>query len=249
MKKLYYLITLQFLLALLLFGCTGQPTQPKAVQFDNPIIEQQVRDKLLKKDEDVINEEDLQSVTYFYHYASSDGELLDLQELSMLANLESLDLGNCKLVNLTALSSLENLTNLFFKGCTFDSFPSLSKSSNLKYVSLSYCVGNDINGIDGFIEGSSFPVYSDIALLNPVEPDKVCAEIENAHNIACMIVDANDFGVNILGKSEKLMSLSEDFLQSLIKDNPAGQSGERTPLILVKTVASQSETVESEQAE
>ncbi len=101
-------------------------------------------------------------------------------------------------------------------------------------------VGNDINGIDGFIDGSSFPIYSEIALLNPIEPDMVCTEIENAFNVSCMIVDANDFGVNVLGKSPKLMDLSEEFLSSLIKDNPAGQSGELTPFILIKSVASRS---------
>ncbi|MBR0423283.1 MAG: F420-0--gamma-glutamyl ligase [Clostridia bacterium] len=100
--------------------------------------------------------------------------------------------------------------------------------------------GNDIDGIDGFYMHSSFDVYHDIALLNPKNPDKVCAEIENAFQIQCMIVDANDFGVNILGKSKGIESLSDEFLISLVKDNPAGQSDELTPIILIKNVASNS---------
>lgn len=100
--------------------------------------------------------------------------------------------------------------------------------------------GNDIDGIDGFYMHSSFDVYHDIALLNPKNPDKVCSEIENAFNVQCMIVDANDFGVNILGRSKGIASLSEEFLISLVKDNPAGQSDELTPFIIIKNVADNS---------
>ena len=87
---------------------------------------------------------------------------------------------------------------------------------------------------------SSFDVYHDIALLNPKNPDKVCSEIENAFNVQCMIVDANDFGVNILGRSKGIESLSDEFLISLVKDNPAGQSDELTPFIIIKNVADNS---------
>ena len=56
-----------------------------------------------------------------------------------------------------------------------------------------------------------------------------------------MIVDANDFGVEILGKSNGIKSLSNEFLSLLIKDNPAGQSNELTPFILIKKVAKENE--------
>lgn len=98
--------------------------------------------------------------------------------------------------------------------------------------------GHDIDGIDGFYMNSSFDLYHDLALLNPKEPSKVCNEMHNAFGINAMIVDANDFEVNILGKNDDLNGLSEDFLKMLIKDNPAGQSDELTPLILIKDVAS-----------
>lgn len=101
--------------------------------------------------------------------------------------------------------------------------------------------GHDIDGIDGFYMHSSFETYHDLALLNPREPSKVCNEIQNAFGINSIIVDANDFGVNILGMCDELRNLSEDFLSSLIIDNPAGQSDELTPLILVKSVASKCE--------
>lgn len=97
--------------------------------------------------------------------------------------------------------------------------------------------GHGIDGIDGFYMHSSFDVYHDIALLNPKNPDRVCDEIQNAFGINSMIVDANDFGVEILGKCNEIESISNEFLISLIKDNPAGQSDELTPFILIKNVA------------
>lgn len=96
--------------------------------------------------------------------------------------------------------------------------------------------GHGIDGIDGFYMHSSFDVYHDIALLNPKNPKKVCNEIENAFGINSMIVDANDFGVEILGKCDEIKGISDEFLASIIKDNPAGQSDELTPLILIKNV-------------
>lgn len=48
-----------------------------------------------------------------------------------------------------------------------------------------------------------------------------------------MIVDANDFGREILGKSKDI-NLSDEELKEIIKDNPAGQENELTPLILIR---------------
>lgn len=94
--------------------------------------------------------------------------------------------------------------------------------------------GHGIDGIDGFYMNSSFDLYHDLALLNPENPSKVCNEVSDAFGMDCMIVDANDFDVNILGKNDKLNAESEIFLKSLIKDNPTGQSDELTPFILIK---------------
>ena len=48
-----------------------------------------------------------------------------------------------------------------------------------------------------------------------------------------MIVDANDLGQEVLGYSSDIkLSCSE--LKELIKDNPAGQGKELTPIILIR---------------
>ncbi|HBN81449.1 MAG TPA: F420-0--gamma-glutamyl ligase [Ruminococcaceae bacterium] len=94
--------------------------------------------------------------------------------------------------------------------------------------------GHGIDGIDGFYMGSSFELYHDIALLNPREPEKVCNEIQQQLGVDCLLVDANDLSVVVFGKSDSLAQTPNEDLIALIKDNPAGQSDELTPLILIK---------------
>ncbi len=48
-----------------------------------------------------------------------------------------------------------------------------------------------------------------------------------------MIVDSNDFGQVILGKSDDI-KLDDKTLQQIIRDNPAGQGQQRTPIILIR---------------
>lgn len=92
--------------------------------------------------------------------------------------------------------------------------------------------GHGISGIDGFYSRSSFELYKTMALLGPKEPDRVCREIKDVLGIDCMLVDANDLNVELLGKSVE-MPYSDATLKAIIKDNPAGQSGELTPFILI----------------
>ena len=95
--------------------------------------------------------------------------------------------------------------------------------------------GHGIDGIDGFYMASSFEVYRSIALLNPREPDAVCREVEDCLGIPCVLVDANDLSISIFGRSPSL-TLPDGGIKALLKDNPAGQSDELTPLILIRPV-------------
>lgn len=94
--------------------------------------------------------------------------------------------------------------------------------------------GHGIDGIDGFYMGSSFEIYHDLALLNPREPKKVCNEIYGKLGISCLLVDANDLSQELFAKSDSLSGVPDSDLLGLIRDNPAGQSDELTPLILIK---------------
>lgn len=93
-------------------------------------------------------------------------------------------------------------------------------------------VGQEISGLDGFY-GKVFPEYSEYGIRIPENSNEVCDEIYNKLGIKAMIVDANDFNVEILGKSNSL-NYDDKTLAQIIKDNPAGQSKQLTPIILIR---------------
>ena len=64
-------------------------------------------------------------------------------------------------------------------------------------------VGQDVSGLDGFY-GNVWKEYEDIGIELPDNPDGVCNEIYEKLGISMMIVDANDLGQEILGKSDDL---------------------------------------------
>ena len=93
-------------------------------------------------------------------------------------------------------------------------------------------VGTEVSGLDGFYD-HIWEEYRDIGILIPENPSKVCDEMLKKFGITCMIVDANDYGQEILGKSSDI-TLSDEQLIEIIKDNPAGQGKECTPFILIR---------------
>lgn len=95
-------------------------------------------------------------------------------------------------------------------------------------------VGQEVSGLDGFYD-HEFEEYGQFGIRLPENPGKVCDEIEAATGVQAMIVDANDLNIEILGKASSV-SLDDETLKGLIRDNPAGQSRELTPFILIRPV-------------
>lgn len=94
--------------------------------------------------------------------------------------------------------------------------------------------GHDVDGIDGLIDYDiSYKEYVNYAILNPKDPSGVCNEIEQKLGFPCMIVDACDLSVSVLGKSKGL-TLDNNTLAEIVRDNPAGQGDECTPIILIR---------------
>ena len=93
-------------------------------------------------------------------------------------------------------------------------------------------VGQEVSGLDGFYD-HEFEEYGEYGIRIPAEPDRVCDEVEAETGVQMMIVDANDLNVEILGHASSV-DLDEDTLKALIADNPAGQSRELTPFILIR---------------
>ena len=96
-------------------------------------------------------------------------------------------------------------------------------------------VGMEVTGLDGFYP-DVFPVYGDYGIRIPENPVGVCNEIFEKTGIRAMIVDANDITRDILGKGDTV-TLTDEELCEIIRDNPAGQEDQCTPFILIRKQA------------
>ncbi len=110
--------------------------------------------------------------------------------------------------------------------------------------------GHQINELDGFY-GKFYPQYADIGILGPINCDSLCDRLREKFGGSTMlttnpeqsrriglsffIADVNDLGANILGRSKDLIG-QENMLLKILKDNPAGQSNEQTPIIIIRAI-------------
>jgi hypothetical protein len=95
-------------------------------------------------------------------------------------------------------------------------------------------VGKNINAIDGPCH-YTLPPYNEYAKLGPAEPNKVAEKISTATGCGVVIIDANDLGANVLGRSSK--NITDTFCKGVFKDNPLGQASEQTPVCIVRKAA------------
>jgi len=94
-------------------------------------------------------------------------------------------------------------------------------------------VGKNINAIDGPCS-YTLPPYNEYAKLGPYKPNEVAQKLKLITNCDIVIIDANDLGVNVLGKSSK--EIEDSFCKKVFRDNPLGQSKEQTPLAIIRKV-------------
>ena len=96
-----------------------------------------------------------------------------------------------------------------------------------------HVAGNNVNAIDGPCD-YTLPPYNDYAKLGPAKPQKVARELGETIGHDVVIIDANDLGAVVLGKSNP--DIADAFCKAVFKDNPLGQSTEQTPLCIVRKV-------------
>jgi F420-0:gamma-glutamyl ligase-like protein len=77
--------------------------------------------------------------------------------------------------------------------------------------------------------------FKDYAKRAPLKPNEVAKQVRDAFGAETVIVDANYRGAFSLGKSTP--SISERFIQDLLRDNPAGQDSEMTPFFIIRKVS------------
>lgn len=91
--------------------------------------------------------------------------------------------------------------------------------------------GQEVKGLDGFYD-KAFREYGEYGIRLPENSTRVCNEIYEKTGIPCAIIDVNDREGDILGMAEAY-PLTKDQLMEVVKDNPAGQSNQCTPFILI----------------
>lgn len=76
------------------------------------------------------------------------------------------------------------------------------------------------------------PPYNKYVVLAVLNPDEVCRKASAKVGAPVAIVDANDFGFNLIGVSEPW--LGKFPWAEVLKDNPAGQSDQSTPFGIIR---------------
>ena len=94
--------------------------------------------------------------------------------------------------------------------------------------------GPRARAIDGPCD-CTLPPYNHYAKLAPKDPDKVAAKLAEKTGNEVVIIDANDLGVEVLGRSNKKRESPQ--CRAIFKDNPLDQSRQQTPLCIVRPVS------------
>ena len=97
-----------------------------------------------------------------------------------------------------------------------------------------HLVGHQIAKLDGFY-GEAFPQYAEMGILSPINCDNLCDQLKGKYGFSFVVADVNDIGGNILGKSKDLKG-KEKLLLKILKDNPAGQSNQQTPILIIRKI-------------
>ncbi len=94
--------------------------------------------------------------------------------------------------------------------------------------------GHQINQLDGFY-GEAFPQYAEIGILGPLDCNNLCRKLKEKYGFSFVVVDVNDLGGQVLGRSPDLKG-KEKLLLKILKDNPAGQDRDQTPILVLRKV-------------
>lgn len=80
------------------------------------------------------------------------------------------------------------------------------------------------------------PLYPNSVVLGPREPDKTAEQISRALNgLPVAIVDVNDIGGSwVVGASSNICPALRKTIEAILKDNPAGQGSELTPIVIIE---------------
>ncbi len=78
----------------------------------------------------------------------------------------------------------------------------------------------------------TIPPYNKCVVLGPKDPDITAKKMADAIGHPCAIVDVNDLQGRVLGASGS--DVDRDLIPRIMKDNPLGQSGQATPMGIIR---------------
>jgi F420-0:gamma-glutamyl ligase-like protein len=93
--------------------------------------------------------------------------------------------------------------------------------------------GMKARAIDGPCD-HTIPPYNRYAKMAPDKPHEVAEDLAKNIGFDVIIIDANDIGVVVLGKSRK--NIPDAFGEQVFGDNPLDQDDQQTPLAIVRKV-------------
>ena len=93
--------------------------------------------------------------------------------------------------------------------------------------------GKKAAGIDGPCH-YTLPPYNHYVVLSPKAPKKTAQKLSDALGYPLAIIDANDFGIEILGTSKGCPG--KKALCAMLRDNVLGQSDEQTPVGILRKI-------------
>ena len=99
-------------------------------------------------------------------------------------------------------------------------------------------VGDKGRAIDGPCE-YTLPPYNHYAKLAPENPDQVAAELQSYTGCQVVIIDANDLGCEVLGRSGPDVDVA--LCKQIFSDNPLGQESQQTPMAIVRKAETEQE--------
>ncbi len=99
--------------------------------------------------------------------------------------------------------------------------------------------GHKARSIDGAVPYAIAP-YNTYVSKGPLNAEMVAQQVSQKISADVAVVDANDFGVNILGfygvNPSTSLRASKKLVAKIIKDNPLGQTDEQTPIGVIRQV-------------
>lgn len=108
-------------------------------------------------------------------------------------------------------------------------FAALTKPLGIRGI-FYYIAGDQARSIDGAVP-YTIPPYNTYVSKGPHKPKKNAVKISQKIGLPVAIIDANDFGVRILGVSG---GIDKKLLVKILQDNPLGQSDESTPIGILR---------------